>query len=222
MNNKVGLYVAAKPECSKCLSELEKTLVKNNLPIKDVYKIKDWESLAREMYGPQILSSNEAFNTGFEGHIWLVQHLFGNRGLILVLEERTISDPCLKERLDKIYKAKQEFRNNVSYSLDGTLMFNINLNKLDPKKFKNGGSKGQLGTFDNGRFTSFIDGSFGRWDYFYLKYIHSPNIDLEILKYEWNVLLRRGIISPENKIESREWELMKKLKTFIPPSEYST
>jgi len=221
MGGKIGLYFMAKPECSKYLVELEETLNENNFPIKQIYKVRNWEALSREMYNPQLLSSSEDFVLGFEGHVWLIKHLFGNRGLILILEDEIQKgDLSLKDKLQRLYDTKQKFRTKISESLNGTLVFNVNLDRLNGSQFNKGGNIGHLGTFNNGAFTSFSDQHFGRWDYLYLKYVHSPDVDIGTLEYEWSTLLRNNILAPENRIERREWELMKKLKTHVPPNEY--
>ena len=221
MKNKIGLYMITKPESAPYLELLEETLNQNNFPIIGAYPLRDWESISKEIYAPQLAHQDINFKVGYEGHIWLTKHLFGNRSTILLLEEDLLSENLdIKKKLIKLYETKQQFRNRISHSLNGTLRFNINLDKLEGEVFRQGGNIGYLGTFREGRFTKFSKNNFGRWEDFFLKYVHSPDPDIKSLIYEWSILTKRGLLKKRNLIKNRDWELMKKLKTQIPPSEY--
>lgn len=210
-----------KPESSPHLKLLEEILSQNNFPIKKMYTLQDWGSTSREIYAPQLASLGTDFKVGYEGHVWLINHLFGNRGTILLFDENlSTEDPYTQERLTRLYEVKQQFRNKVSHSLNGTLVFNIDLNKLEGEAFKEGGETGYLGTFKDEKFTSFSEGNIGRWEDFFLKYVHSPDPNIESLAYEWSVLIRRGVLKKENLIKEEDWKLMKFLKTQIPLTEH--
>lgn len=222
MNDKLGIYVMAKPECCKYLRKLEGALENHGFKPQTIYRVRDWAGLSRAIYAPQLEFSEKEFTVGFEGHIWLAQHLFDNRGLVMVLEEGIDkNDLLLENKLAKLCNAKKEFRTNVSESLNGTLVMNIDLSKLKGEQFREGGIPGCLGVGSNGSFLKF-DANYdeGRWEDFYFKYVHSTNPNKKMLAYEWGTLVNKGVISLDNLISQRDWELMKKLNTNTPPSEH--
>ena len=98
---------------------------------------------------------------------------------------------------------------------------NLDLDRLPGEEFRQGGLQGSLVVLNNGKASPF-EGNYlkGRWDDFYFKYFHSTDPNRGALKHEWTTLVDSGVISPANLIGERDWKLMKKLNTNIPPSEH--
>jgi len=79
------LFTIVKPDGGRYLTELEQTLNERQIFITDVYAIQDWEKISRSIYKEQLQDSSRSFRVGFESHVWLCQYLFGNQGLLLLL-----------------------------------------------------------------------------------------------------------------------------------------
>lgn len=213
-------YTIVKPDGIRYLQELEQTLQENRINITSIFSIRDWEAIARVIYEPQLRSSDRAFNVGFETHLWLTQHLFGNRGLLLILEVQENTKTIAEQALF-VHKVRNLFRDKLSESIKGTFVIAVNLDRLHGEVYTGAGRPGQLGVLDQDSFfMPLIDvHSNGRWDDHYFKYIHTPD-GLAELEYEWGVLIKQGIITKESKISRREWGLLKILRSSIPPGEY--
>lgn len=213
-------YTIVKPDGIRYLQELEQTLQGNQINITGIFSIRDWEAIARIIYEPQLRSSDRAFNVGFETHLWLTQHLFGNRGLLLILEvQKDIK--TLAEQVSFVHRVRNLFRDKLSESIKGTFVIAVNLDRLHSDVYTGAGKSGQLVVLgQDSSFTPFVEANpNGRWDDHYFKYIHTPDSSTK-LEYEWGALVKQGIITRESKISRMEWKLLKILRSSIPPSEY--
>lgn len=213
-------YTIVKPDGIRYLQELEQTLQENRINITSIFSIKDWGVTARAIYEPQLRSSDRAFNVGFETHLWLTQHLFGNRGLLLILEvQKDIK--TLAEQVSFVYRVRNLFRDKLSESIKGTFVIAVNLDRLHGEVYTGAGKPGQLGVLNQGSFfVPLVEvNSNGRWDDHYFKYIHTPDSLVE-LEYEWGALVKQEVITREGKIPRREWGLLKILRSSMPPGEY--
>jgi hypothetical protein len=217
VNQDVKAFILVKPDGARYLNELESTLEEKHMHIERVYFVADWEKTSRALYKPQLQACSREFLVGFEAHVWLNRHLFGNHSLILVLETN-FED--LETSARAVREVRDYFRSKIPHSRDGTFMIALNLNRLDGDVFQGAGITGNLGVLSaNGVFTTLGDNYSGRWDDHYFKHIHAPD-DLAALIREWKVLLELGIISDDNYVSRQEWNLLKLLRCLTPPSKY--
>jgi len=206
-----NLFVIVKPDGGRYLRELDDTLGENKLVINNVYFVEDWEKVARSIYQKQLDRSSRSFYVGFESHIWLCQYLFGNNGLLLMLDSN--SQPAdLKNKTQIVHEARESFRNKFPASY-GTFTIAVNLEKLEGDRFVGSGKKkGVLGIIQSASTEPLIsEGSEGVWYRNYFKYIHAPE-NVEELEFQYTQLIALDIMSEHNKISKDEWELLKFLR----------
>jgi len=215
----LSLFVVVKPDGGRYLRELEETLRERQISIISVYCINDWEKVARSIYKKQLETSSRSFCVGFESHIWLCQYLFGNQGLLLLLDP--ISENFgLESKVQVLHEARENFRSKFFASND-VFTIAVNLDKFDSETFRGSDKvRGTLGTFYSG----FIDplvgsNSDGMWYRNYFKYIHAPE-NVNELDFQFKELITLGILKEENKVDREEWEMLKYLRCVIPPSKY--
>ncbi len=213
------LFVVVKPDGGRYLKELDATLSENNVLIKDVYFIEDWEKVARSIYQKQLDSASRSFYVGFESHIWLCQYLFGNNGLLLTLDTGDL-ETDLKAKTQIVHDARESFRKKF-FASNGTFTIAVNLEKLDGDRFSGSGKvKGILGVVQPEATEPLIeDGSEGVWYRNYFKYIHAPE-SVEELEFQYSKLLGLDIMNEQNRISKNEWELLKFIRCLTPPSRY--
>lgn len=104
-------YLMLKPDSQTYLIEILDMIKENRLNISKIYYIKDFKEFAPKLY---YLKHKDYFSLVTE-HIKFTTHLFGNKGLILLLD----GDCSIEELLYKTYRIKQCIRRE--YSLTGGL-----------------------------------------------------------------------------------------------------
>jgi len=221
-NQNINPFVIVKPDGGRYLKELEETLTEKQISIMDIYHIEDWETVARSLYREQLETSSRSFCVGFETHVWLCQYLFGNQGLLLLLDTES-NEFNLDSKVQTVYEAREYFRKNF-FASNGTFTIAVNLDKFEDKTFKGSGKKrGTLGIFESNSFDPLIEegGSEGTWYRNYFKYIHAPG-NTEELSFQFRTLVDLGIIREENRIMKEEWDLLKFLRCLTPPSKFIT
>lgn len=221
LNTKVKVYLMPKPECAGHLDKLEDIINQSYYVIKEIYKVNDWESVARQIYSDQLKHADKSFVNGFEAHVWALKQMYGNRSLILTLDrDSKEGSPDLASKLKDAINIKKYFRDSMLGCEDGTFLVTLNAEKIPGLRID--GFKGVLGTASNGVYSPFDEKYAGRWDYVFFKYVHCPDFDpkLSALTKEWDILNNSGVISPQNLLSRDDWMKMKYLKTMIPLSEY--
>lgn len=215
----MDLFVVIKPDGGRYLKELEETLNENRLSIISVYCIEDWEKTARSMYKKQLETSSRSFCVGFESHIWLCQYLFGNQGLLLLLDSSG-KNFSLESKVQILYESRENFRSKF-FASNNIFTIAVNLDKFDNEAFKGSEKRrGILGTYYSSSIDPLINGdSEGTWYRNYFKYIHAPE-NVNELNFQFKTLSDLGILKEENRIEKEEWEMLKYLRCVIPPSKY--
>lgn len=216
-----NLFVIVKPDGGRYLRELDKTFGENGLIINEVYFIEDWEKVARSIYQEQLNNASRSFYVGFESHIWLCQYLFGNNGLLLILDTNN-KNVNFKVKTQIVHDTRESFREKFPAS-NNTFTIAVNLDKFDGEEFSGSGKRrGILGVMQSDSLEPLIEnGSEGVWYRNYFKYIHAPN-DTEELLSQYQILTDLKIMSEKNKIDKNEWELLKFLRCLTPPSMYET
>lgn len=217
--SKPSSFIIVKPEGGRYLNELNETLNENGITINEVYFLDNWEEIARSIYEKQLKDSSESFYAGFESHVWLCQYLFGNHGLLLILDNDNMN-LNIEEKTQIVHKARESFREKFPAS-NGMFTIAVNLDKIDRETQSGFGYKrGVLGIMQSDSHEPLIENeSEGVWCRNYFKYIHAPE-NTEELIFQYEKLLDLKVMSEINKIGKNEWELLKFLRCLIPPSKY--
>ncbi len=214
------LFMVVKPDGGRYLAEIDQTLKERKIVVTDVYAVTDWERTARSIYQRQLQNAPRSFRVGFESHVWLCQYLFGNQALLLLLDAQTV-DSNWESQVKAVFEARNGFRDKFPAASNGTIAIAINLDKFGRDSFRGSGKKkGHLGISQPGSFDPLFDGiSRGRWYGNYFKYLHAPG-DPEELSFQFQALTDLGIMTEENKVDRREWEVLKRIHCLVPPSKY--
>lgn len=210
-------YMMVKPYTAQHLGTLSETINKNGLNIKTVFSTDQWAQVARQIYQKNIDREGIAFQVGLEGHIKLVNHFFGNNGLVLFVEGDGKREQDLQKTLCLAQSAKREFRKIMpaGQNLQDIIVV-MNLDEVGIKHEADAFPAGIIGIqTPNGEFQEASPHK-GHWDYFYFKYVHVPD-DLNSLMEEINILDRMGVLDKKNEITYEDFMVMAKLRTLVPP-----
>ena len=101
-------YFMLKPESQRYFSEILDYIQKQNIEIKQFYKVHDWKSLSKQLYSKEF-ENNEEFRTGFESLSYITDSLYGNNAIILIIKPKV--DMEENEFAEKVVKIKKEIRN---------------------------------------------------------------------------------------------------------------
>ena len=101
-------YFMLKPESQRYFSEILDYIQKQNIEIKQFYKVNDWKSLSKLLYSKEF-ENNEEFRTGFESLSYITDSLYGNNAIILIIKPNV--DMNEKEFAEKVVKIKKDIRN---------------------------------------------------------------------------------------------------------------
>ena len=203
------MYLLLKPESAKSIDRVEPYLEERDFKVTSRHSIRDWNALARRIYSPQI-ESDLLFASEFNVYLWLTQSYFGNNAVTLLLERNGggVQD------LTDLMEVKRDFRRDLHADDKSPSIILVNLDKSDISRTEDIGKRGVLSV--NGTpLHSELD---GRWEYFFFKYIHTPDPNLEACKREMDVLSREGIF--DNRIDSKDWRQMVDMKSLTPPRRY--
>lgn len=167
-------FIIVKPDGGRYLKELDDTIKENGIIIDEIYFIEDWENVARSIYQRQLDSTSKSFCVGFESHVWLCQYLFGNNGLLLILDIND-QNAGLETETQTVHETRESFRAKFPAS-NGMFTIAVNLEKFEGDRFVGSGKKkGILGVMQSELLEPLIeDGSEGVWYRNYFKYIHAP------------------------------------------------
>lgn len=198
------MYIILKPESRGHIKTIEDLIIKEGFDIISRHPIKKWDRLASRLYSPQI-NKDVVFAGEIESYLWLTNHFFGNNAAALVVNR----DAPIEDNLNLMSDLKIKIRRAIN-SNDQYLKIFLNLDKLDNERKYPIGIIGCLGVESKGKINI---AEKGRWDYFYFKYIHIPDPNLEDYKREFKILMEEGIL--DIKISPSKWELMRKMQTFV-------
>lgn len=211
-------YIIAKPYSGEYLGALVETIEQNGLEPKQIYTTDKWGEVARVIYQKNVDRIGHEFKVGLEGHISLVNTLFGNRAAILLLGNSDSSKTDLENTLCAAQKVKKELRAKTrgGEKLQDIVVF-MNLDAIDigcdPKDVCPTGVVGIQTPDGNFKGISSVKGT---WDFYYFKYVHAPDSVPELIE-ELYSLQQMGVLDQENAISMQDFLLMAKLKTLIPP-----
>ncbi len=209
--SELKLYVIPKPESAKYTENIEIMLDEAGFRLDKVFSVKNWESLGRRIYKKQLDEGTHDFRMAYEGHIKVSQILFGNESVLIVLKNPY--DNMVKG-LEKLCIRKQEIRKRLQEEGHEHILICADLLGLNLELFKNYRQEGILGIKNEKDFHPFED-YHGMWDYFYFKFLHVPDPQIESLEREWEIITNIGILSQEIPLD--KWQTMKNLKTLVVP-----
>ena len=206
-------FFLLKPYFSQHADVFTQIIDNHGIKIDGIYKVDDWGNLARKLYEITAKNAGPSWQVGLEEHIHIVNWFFGNRALLVTVNE-TLSTKTVKKNLD----IKKEVRDKMlAGPRTNDMILMVNLDKSDVDNSCNAGVRGKLGIMNENIFVPITD--HGCWDNYYFKYLHTPD-DLENLKKEYKDITDTGILKESNRISLDDYYLMvKKLKTFITPAE---
>lgn len=197
------MYVILKPEARKHIEIIEEIILKEGFDIISRYHIRDWSLLASKLYLPQI-NNDIVFAEEFKAYLWLTNHFFENSAATLTLRR----EGSLEDNLSLMSDLKLKIREKINEN-DNLIKIFLNLDKLDPERKYSGGVVGYLGVENEGNIKL---REYGRWDFFYFKYIHVPDPNPRDYEREFKILMEEGIL--DNPIKKDEWDIMKRMQTF--------
>lgn len=219
--SKPDIFIVVKPDGGRYLREIEETLSENQIHIKSIYYIEDWEGASRSMYQKQLEAASSSFNIVFNNHIWLNQYLFGNQGLLLMLDS-DIERFDLDKRTKAVHETRESFRRKFSASND-IFAVAVNLEKLKGSTFVDSQKKhGVLGVMQPDSLDPLMgNASEGTWYRAYFSYFHAPESKEELV-FQYQKLINLRVITKENEVAKNEWELLKQIRCINPPSRFKT
>ena len=116
-------YLMLKPESQKRFPEIYDEIKRRKLGNIRLYGVTDWMNLSKELYKNQ-LKTNSEFETSFESLAYMINYLFGNEAVVILIQNIYGNENFEKD----ILKLKKEIREK--YSESDKLYLLINLAKV--------------------------------------------------------------------------------------------
>lgn len=116
-------FLMLKPESQKRFPEIYDEIQKSKLGSIKLYGVNDWTNLSKELYTNQ-LKTNSEFETSFESLAYIINYLFGNKAIVVLIKNIYNNENFEKD----ILKFKKKIREK--YSESDKIYFLINLAKL--------------------------------------------------------------------------------------------
>ncbi len=211
-------FLIAKPYSGQYLESLLEVISQRGLQPHSIYGTDRWGEIAREIYQKNVDRIGHEFKVGLEGHIRLVNMLFGNRAAVLLLECSGNTDMDLQETLSFTQQVKRDLRAKTpgGEKLEDIIVF-MNLGQVDVGCDPKGVCPtGIIGIKDEDGDFKPVSKTSGIWDFYYFKYVHAPD-NIPELCDELATLDRMGVLDPRNEISVEDFLVMAKLKTLVPP-----
>ena len=216
-------FLIIKPYAAPFLPLIRQLIREHDLKISQIYTINDWIKVAKTIYQKNVQEQGDEFEVGLFGHIHLVNLFFGNRGLLLLFEDRN-KKQNRKMVLAAVKRLKADIRRRLpaGEKLEDIFVL-MKLEKINlPSKIKR---KSHL-LFPRGRPVVMITKERllplskvqGIWDFYYFKYVHAAD-DWNSLREELTLIRKLGVLKSTTKISPREFKIMAQLKILIPPRE---
>lgn len=164
-------FIIAKPYSGQYLELLLEIISKKGLQPRSVYGTDRWGDIARRIYQKNVDRIGHKFKVGLEGHIRLVNFLFGDRAVVLLLEGSGNTNMDIQEALSLTQEVKRDLRAQVpgGERLEDIIVF-MNLKKVgigcDPEGVCPTGIIGVKN--DDGEFKA-ISSTPGAWDFYYFR-----------------------------------------------------
>ncbi len=196
------MYTILKPECRAKKSHLEAELSGSGFRVVSRHPIKDWERMAERLYAQQA-DADYKFEDELRVYLKLTQHLFGNSAAALLLER----NGNLQDNLTALQEVKKRFREARSVEDRAYGLF-ANLDEVCHGIRSDLGISGGIRVGER----EFDQPFNGRWNYFFFKYIHTPDPDVDTYNREMGLLTREGVF--REVIPEREWEIMRRAETL--------
>ena len=116
-------YLMLKPESQKKFPEIYDKIQRIKLGSIKLYGVIDWTNLSKELYENQ-LKTNSEFETSFASLAYMINYLFGNEAIVVLIKNIYGNENFEKD----ILKFKKEIREK--YSESDKLYLLINLAKV--------------------------------------------------------------------------------------------
>lgn len=113
-------YLMLKPESQKKFPEIYEEIQRSKLGSIKLYGVNDWTNLSKELYENQ-LKTNSEFETSFESLAYIINYLFGNEAIVVLIQNIYENENFEKD----ILKLKKEIRQKYSESDKIYLLINL-------------------------------------------------------------------------------------------------
>jgi len=212
-------YLLLKPYFQNHLGTFSEGVKKYDLTIDSVFRVNNWKELSLVIYKNTVEKEGKKFEIGLYGHLELISYFFGNKAILV-----TFTDGNGKDIREKTYQKVLELKKYIRTTLKGgpysnDILVCMNLDKIKIPKSDLLQTRGKLGvSLNNGGFTA-LSSEPGLWDYYYFKYVHTPDTYKECIE-EFRKISQLGIFREKNKIPIETFDKMIKLKTYISPHNF--
>ena len=207
-------FLVLKPCSAQYLELIDSIIKENNFSILSVYNINDWIKTANQLYKHELQQRDSKFREEFQAQLLIKKFFFGNQALILILEDQILTSN--DNSLERLHSVKKQIRNELKTTTDGTCLFLVDTKKLLGNE-SHVGLEGKICVCDtNGNLVE-LNGKLsenGKFDTFFLSYVHCPDPDEESFEREFDIL-KREVIKSENKMSSNDWEVAKEMKSLV-------
>ena len=113
-------YLMLKPESQKKFPDIYDEIRRKKLGSIKLYGVTDWINLSRELYKDQLKTNNE-FKTSFMSLAYMINYLFGNEAIIVLIKNIYSNENFEKD----ILNFKKEIREKYSESDKLYMLINI-------------------------------------------------------------------------------------------------
>lgn len=113
-------YLMLKPESQKKFPDIYGEIRRKKLGSIKLYGVTDWINLSRELYKDQLKKNNE-FKTSFMSLAYMINYLFGNEAIIVLIKNIYSNENFEKD----ILNFKKEIREKYSESDKLYMLINI-------------------------------------------------------------------------------------------------
>lgn len=183
------------------------------------FRVDDWPSAAAIIYAGQLVrrASEDGYRAAFDVMLWLEAHLFGRHAVLLVSD----GVGSQENAVCSMQAAKAEWRRAVSWSLNGAFRIFVDLDRVlgSPGAWPKAGVKGAISVSDaQGQaqaFASVHPLPQGRWDDYWLQYVHVP--DIIDAPSDWQRLCAAGLVRSSSELSRDALEWMVGVDSMAPP-----
>jgi len=203
-------YVLFKPDSQRDFNEILEMMPKNNLKPYKYYFVHDWKKVSEILYKEQF-DQNVNFKLSFESLAYIVNNLFGNKGVICIIKKEDNQE--LQDFVNNVLDFKIRVRERYCKKDEIILVANVDKMPIDRLQVRNNGkirlidSNGQLKEVKRYK-------KEGLYKFHSLSYIHCPDADIIKVLDEMNLLHNEGIIATQNEISIGQLNEIKKYRTF--------
>ena len=199
-------YLMLHPSSKICVDMIFQKLQEENYKIEDVFVVRDWGEKMMQIYAPDFYQF-DCFQDHIESHIYINNYFFGKNALLVLISKDIDFETLAKETI----ATKEEIREALKKTRDGTISILVDVNKiLDEKR----GNNGTIGLIKNGKVQDFETTMTqeGRIMSVYFSYVHCPDPDIKCYERDYKILA--DTMTEENRLTESEIKNVIKFKSY--------